>query len=271
MRARYPRFAEACAYLMNDLDRMSDSDRLGHRGVHFPVSAARGEAIEITGDASRGECPCVGIAQDFALDPLRQRITARAHLGRLQGLHRQRGALLNMLFESIKDRDDCPFTGKLSLSDQRIDTREIGDNTLPGRRGNDDVGEADLTLVCLLHHDRHDLIGDFPRSIQLSRAAHGTRGIHRNHDIAACRSRHVDRDIRLQAAVHQKHGITLEGGIEERNGDARPHRFCQRAVVDDDAPAREEVGCSRTKPHFQIVKAGIRMIDRLQRQIREEI
>jgi aspartate carbamoyltransferase catalytic subunit len=33
MRARYPRFAEACAYLMNDLDRISDADRLGHRGV----------------------------------------------------------------------------------------------------------------------------------------------------------------------------------------------------------------------------------------------
>jgi aspartate carbamoyltransferase catalytic subunit len=33
MRARYPRFAEACAYLMNDLDRMSDSDRYGSRGV----------------------------------------------------------------------------------------------------------------------------------------------------------------------------------------------------------------------------------------------
>jgi aspartate carbamoyltransferase len=33
MRAKYPRFAEACAYLMNDLDRTSDSDRLGHRGV----------------------------------------------------------------------------------------------------------------------------------------------------------------------------------------------------------------------------------------------
>ncbi len=33
MRAKYPRFAEACAYLMNDLDRRTDSDRLGHRGV----------------------------------------------------------------------------------------------------------------------------------------------------------------------------------------------------------------------------------------------
>jgi aspartate carbamoyltransferase len=33
MRARYPDFAEACAYLMNDLDRISDSDHLGHRGV----------------------------------------------------------------------------------------------------------------------------------------------------------------------------------------------------------------------------------------------
>jgi aspartate carbamoyltransferase len=33
MRARYARFAEACAYLMNDLDRNSDADRLGHRGV----------------------------------------------------------------------------------------------------------------------------------------------------------------------------------------------------------------------------------------------
>jgi aspartate carbamoyltransferase catalytic subunit len=33
MRARYPRFAEACAYLMNDFDRISDSDRLGRRGV----------------------------------------------------------------------------------------------------------------------------------------------------------------------------------------------------------------------------------------------
>jgi aspartate carbamoyltransferase len=33
MRARYPRFAEACAYLMNDFDRTSDADRLGHRGV----------------------------------------------------------------------------------------------------------------------------------------------------------------------------------------------------------------------------------------------
>jgi len=33
MRAKYPRFAEACAYLMNDLDRMSDADRQGHRGV----------------------------------------------------------------------------------------------------------------------------------------------------------------------------------------------------------------------------------------------
>ncbi len=29
MRARYPRFAEACAYLMNDFDRISDSDRRG--------------------------------------------------------------------------------------------------------------------------------------------------------------------------------------------------------------------------------------------------
>lgn len=33
MRARYPHFAEACAYLMNDLDRLSDSDRSGQRGV----------------------------------------------------------------------------------------------------------------------------------------------------------------------------------------------------------------------------------------------
>src|SRR5436190_14223921 len=33
MRAKYPRFAEACAYLMNDLDRMSDSDRPGLHGV----------------------------------------------------------------------------------------------------------------------------------------------------------------------------------------------------------------------------------------------
>jgi aspartate carbamoyltransferase len=33
MRARYPRFAEACAYLMNELDRTSDTDRQGHRGV----------------------------------------------------------------------------------------------------------------------------------------------------------------------------------------------------------------------------------------------
>ena len=33
MRAKYPDFAEACAYLMNDLDRTSDADRLGNRGV----------------------------------------------------------------------------------------------------------------------------------------------------------------------------------------------------------------------------------------------
>lgn len=33
MRAKYPHFAEACAYLMNDLDRNSDADRLGNRGV----------------------------------------------------------------------------------------------------------------------------------------------------------------------------------------------------------------------------------------------
>src|SRR4051795_9901384 len=33
MRARYPQFAEACAYLMNDLDRLTDSDRTGQRGV----------------------------------------------------------------------------------------------------------------------------------------------------------------------------------------------------------------------------------------------
>src|SRR5579871_1564754 len=33
MRAKYPRFAEACAYLMNDLDRMNDADHTGHRGV----------------------------------------------------------------------------------------------------------------------------------------------------------------------------------------------------------------------------------------------
>jgi aspartate carbamoyltransferase len=33
MRAKYPRFAEACAYLMNDLDRMHDADHAGHRGV----------------------------------------------------------------------------------------------------------------------------------------------------------------------------------------------------------------------------------------------
>jgi aspartate carbamoyltransferase catalytic subunit len=33
MRAKYPRFAEACAYLMNDIDRSSDADRAGHHGV----------------------------------------------------------------------------------------------------------------------------------------------------------------------------------------------------------------------------------------------
>jgi aspartate carbamoyltransferase len=33
MRARYPRFAEACAYLMNDFDRISDAEHLGRRGV----------------------------------------------------------------------------------------------------------------------------------------------------------------------------------------------------------------------------------------------
>jgi aspartate carbamoyltransferase len=33
MRAKYPRFAEACAYVMNDIDRTSDADRLGQRGV----------------------------------------------------------------------------------------------------------------------------------------------------------------------------------------------------------------------------------------------
>lgn len=33
MRARYPHFAEACAHLMNDLDRIHDSDRIGQRGV----------------------------------------------------------------------------------------------------------------------------------------------------------------------------------------------------------------------------------------------
>jgi aspartate carbamoyltransferase len=33
MRARYPRFAEACAYVMNDLDRTGDADRVGQRGV----------------------------------------------------------------------------------------------------------------------------------------------------------------------------------------------------------------------------------------------
>jgi aspartate carbamoyltransferase len=33
MRAKYPDFAEACAYLMNDLDRITDSDRSGQRGV----------------------------------------------------------------------------------------------------------------------------------------------------------------------------------------------------------------------------------------------
>jgi aspartate carbamoyltransferase len=33
MRAKYPDFAEACAYLMNDLERQSDSDRFGSRGV----------------------------------------------------------------------------------------------------------------------------------------------------------------------------------------------------------------------------------------------
>ena len=33
MRAKYPHFAEACAYLMNDLDRISDADRTGQRGV----------------------------------------------------------------------------------------------------------------------------------------------------------------------------------------------------------------------------------------------
>jgi aspartate carbamoyltransferase catalytic subunit len=33
MRAKYPDFAEACAYKMNDLDRVSDADRHGLRGV----------------------------------------------------------------------------------------------------------------------------------------------------------------------------------------------------------------------------------------------
>ncbi len=33
MRAKYPHFAEACAYLMNDLDRIGDADRHGNRGV----------------------------------------------------------------------------------------------------------------------------------------------------------------------------------------------------------------------------------------------
>jgi aspartate carbamoyltransferase catalytic subunit len=33
MRAKYPDFSEACAYLMNDMDRSSDSERSGQRGV----------------------------------------------------------------------------------------------------------------------------------------------------------------------------------------------------------------------------------------------
>ncbi len=33
MRARYPDFAEACAYLMNDLDRINDAEHSGLRGV----------------------------------------------------------------------------------------------------------------------------------------------------------------------------------------------------------------------------------------------
>ena len=33
MRAKFPAFAEACAYLMNDLDHFSDPDRTGQRGV----------------------------------------------------------------------------------------------------------------------------------------------------------------------------------------------------------------------------------------------
>jgi aspartate carbamoyltransferase catalytic subunit len=33
MRAKYPALAEACAYLMNDLDRSSDTDRAGQHGV----------------------------------------------------------------------------------------------------------------------------------------------------------------------------------------------------------------------------------------------
>lgn len=41
MRAKYPRFAEACAYLMNDLDRMNDADHTGHRGVPI-VNAGSG-------------------------------------------------------------------------------------------------------------------------------------------------------------------------------------------------------------------------------------
>lgn len=33
MRAKFPRFAEACAYAMNDFDRTGDPDRVGQRGV----------------------------------------------------------------------------------------------------------------------------------------------------------------------------------------------------------------------------------------------
>jgi aspartate carbamoyltransferase catalytic subunit len=33
MRARYPRFAEACAYVINDMERTSDVDRVSQRGV----------------------------------------------------------------------------------------------------------------------------------------------------------------------------------------------------------------------------------------------
>jgi aspartate carbamoyltransferase len=59
MRAKWPDFAEACAYKMNDLDRMSDADRHGIRGV--PI---------LNGGSGADEHPTQALLDIYTIDRL---------------------------------------------------------------------------------------------------------------------------------------------------------------------------------------------------------
>ncbi len=173
MRAPYPHFAEACAYLMNDQDRLRDADRQGLRGV--PI---------VNGGSGADEHPTQALLDIYTLQRIfsfeskkdssrRRRFDElrRKHRGLTKGLDGKtycfcgdigRGrtvrSLANLLalYENVTMVFIYPPHPKLELSaDLREYLLEKEVRVQEGNRLEDVIGDVDVLYMTRIQHE-HD-------------------------------------------------------------------------------------------------------------------